>query len=71
MSKIVWYKYLVEVGFINNQLVSCNQCKVKISIQEFKSKIDEVRWIYKNPIDIGSLLCTGKCTGIRSLRFTS
>lgn len=71
MSKLDWYTYLVEVGFINNLNVNCKQCNGKMQLQDAKCKVDGVRWVCKNTIDIGSVLCTRKCTGTRSVRFNS
>lgn len=71
MSKLDWYKYLVEVGFIDNSNVSCNKCKGSMSLKESKAKVDGVRWVCRNAIDIGSLLCSGTCNGTRSVSFNS
>lgn len=36
MTKFDWYRYLVEVGFIDNSNVSCNMCKSSMNLKKRK-----------------------------------
>jgi hypothetical protein len=71
MSKVDWYHYLVESGFIIPDYVTCYQCEMKMSLQPHGSVVDGIRFICANKVSKGSVLCLSKCSGTRSVRFNT
>ena len=71
MTKLDLFKYLVELGFLNNSEVKCLKCNSKkhLSIVSNSSKSDSAVYQCNNKIPVdGSLLKTKNCRSSRGIR---